>query len=161
MDSTTQVAPVTSSGPFLRWRAPIGAESRQSERGSVMSGVKSRDRSRTPRREIRCICAGLLMALFVALMGTWPQTAQAQLACTSITQIPAPPHRDPRALLFSAPTINADGTRIAFASQVDSPVDEIFLWDARTGITQITHSPGIADQNFNSSISADGKRIAF
>ena len=66
------------------------------------------------------------------------------------------------------PSINADGTRIAFASQNDltpgSPGNadrssEIFLWTQGSGITQITNSNwGISSWP---SINADGARIAF
>ena len=63
------------------------------------------------------------------------------------------------------PSINADGTRIAFYSSSDHTGEngdgnlEIFLFDAATGVTQVTHSTGGDSQN--PSISADGTRIAF
>ncbi len=65
----------------------------------------------------------------------------------------------------STPSINADGTRIAFYSDRDLvPGDnpdgnfEIFLWTDGT-LTQLTTSTG--GNNFEPSISADGTRIAF
>ncbi len=71
------------------------------------------------------------------------------------------------------PSINADGTRIAFDSSRDltgGNADgnrEIFLFDANApapGITQITDSApgfGLYNGNLASSINADGTRIAF
>lgn len=68
--------------------------------------------------------------------------------------------------LATEPSINADGTRISFHSSSDltgnnsDGSDEIFLFDAATGtLTQITSA--IAGDSVGSSISADGKRIAF
>ncbi|WP_347257846.1 hypothetical protein [Methylocaldum sp.] len=69
-----------------------------------------------------------------------------------------------------APSINADGTRIAFHSNQDltggntDGNDEIFLFDATAGVlTQITYStegdPLL--ENYSASISGDGARIAF
>jgi Tol biopolymer transport system component len=64
-----------------------------------------------------------------------------------------------------APVINASGNRIAFASDGDplgSNGDgnfEIFLWDAATGLTQITNT--IGGSSFASGINAAGNRIAF
>jgi len=64
------------------------------------------------------------------------------------------------------PSINADGTRIAFASDADinggNPEGnrEIYLFDTGTGIiTQITDET--AGDSFTPSINADGTRIAF
>src|SRR5262249_34050069 len=80
---------------------------------------------------------------------------------TQITRTLHPAHS------FS-PSISADGTRIAFTSRGDltgtgSNSDsnpEIFLWDERTGITQITNT--VSDRNNGApEISADGTRIAF
>ncbi|HWQ68647.1 MAG TPA: CARDB domain-containing protein [Patescibacteria group bacterium] len=66
----------------------------------------------------------------------------------------------------STPSINADGTRIAFYSDRNVVPDgnpdgnfEIFLWTGGDGFTQITTSTG--GNNFTPSISADGTRIAF
>ncbi len=63
------------------------------------------------------------------------------------------------------PTINADGTRIAFVSAANITGDnpdrsiELFLWDKSDGITQITDT----DFKFNidPSINKDGTKIAF
>ncbi len=64
------------------------------------------------------------------------------------------------------PSVNADGTRVAFTSRawnlVDNDLnqrDDLFLWDAVTGLANLTvqgnnHSNG-------GTISADGQRIAF
>ncbi|HYE36443.1 MAG TPA: hypothetical protein VEB01_13640 [Methylocaldum sp.] len=69
-----------------------------------------------------------------------------------------------------APSINADGTRIAFHSNQDltggnaDGNDEIFLFDATTGaLAQITNSTGGDPllENYSASINADGTRIAF
>jgi Tol biopolymer transport system component len=69
-----------------------------------------------------------------------------------------------------APSINADGTRIAFHSNRDltgGNADgnaEIFLFDTTTGtLTQITHSTegGLLLENRFASLNADGTRIAF
>ncbi len=66
----------------------------------------------------------------------------------------------------SAPSINADGTRIAFYSDRNvvpggNPDGnfEIFLWTQGIGFTQLTNTTG--GNNFTPSISADGTRIAF
>ena len=65
-----------------------------------------------------------------------------------------------------APSINSDGTRIAFYSDGDlvpggnaDGNSEIFLWTSGSGITQITSST--LGGNFNPSINSDGTRIAF
>jgi hypothetical protein len=66
-----------------------------------------------------------------------------------------------------APSINADGIRIAFESNRDlisgNPDSnrEIFLWTAGSGLTQLTSSNGGGNANVSPSISADGARIAF
>jgi len=64
------------------------------------------------------------------------------------------------------PSINADGTRIAFESEADinggNPEGnfEVYLFDTATGIiTQITDET--AGNSFDPSINADGTRIAF
>ena len=65
------------------------------------------------------------------------------------------------------PSINADGTRIAFYSNGDltgGNADgsyEIFLWTQGSGITQITSSSDWRIPSINASINADGTRIAF
>ena len=65
----------------------------------------------------------------------------------------------------SGPSINADGTRIAFQSDRDltgGNADgnfEIFRWTQGSGFTQITSTTGGAF--FDVSINADGTRIAF
>ncbi len=64
-----------------------------------------------------------------------------------------------------SPTISAEGKRIAFVSDADlvgSNVDgnqEIFLWDAQAGLTQLTNTTH--GDSFGPTISAEGKRIAF
>jgi uncharacterized repeat protein (TIGR01451 family) len=64
------------------------------------------------------------------------------------------------------PSINGDGTRIAFESDLYPAGNpeinrEIFLYDSTTGgITEITFTPA-GGFNINSSISSDGTRIAF
>ena len=97
---------------------------------------------------------GALLAVFA------PMPAWAQFVHTQITSSTAGGN--------SEPSINADGTRIAFYSDRDltpgSPGNadgnwEIFLWTQGSGITQITSST--AGFNFNPSINADGTRIAF
>jgi Tol biopolymer transport system component len=83
-------------------------------------------------------------------------------ATSTITQITS------SIITFSqSPSINADGTRIAFISQNDftggNPDKnyEIFLYDTNTnGFTQITNSAG-GLSNSSPSINADGTRIAF
>jgi MYXO-CTERM domain-containing protein len=64
-----------------------------------------------------------------------------------------------------APAINAGGDRIAFESEAD-PLGtngdgnfEIFLWDASTGLTQITNTT--SGGSFFPAINAAGNRIAF
>jgi Tol biopolymer transport system component len=66
-----------------------------------------------------------------------------------------------------APSINADGTRIAFESTADLTGEnpelnrEIFLYDSTAGtFTQLTENAGIG-QAYLPSINADGTRIAF
>jgi len=73
---------------------------------------------------------------------------------------------DETAGVSDSPSINADGTRIAFTSEADingenpGGVPRIYLFDTATGIiTQITD--GTTEGSFSSSINADGTRIAF
>lgn len=68
----------------------------------------------------------------------------------------------------SFPSINADGTRIAFRSDRDlvgnnaDTNDEIFLFDTDTStLTQITNDTTGSGGSFPPSINADGTRIAF
>jgi Tol biopolymer transport system component len=65
------------------------------------------------------------------------------------------------------PSINSDGTRIAFDSRADltggnaDGNQEIFLYNATTNsFTQVTHTTG-DDNTFDPSINSDGTRIAF
>ncbi|MBW2306152.1 MAG: PD40 domain-containing protein [Deltaproteobacteria bacterium] len=102
------------------------------------------------------------LVLSLILVGIWHQTAIGQLSCT-FTQITSTTGGS-----STAPSINADGTRIAFASDMDftgGNADgnwEIFLFDATTGtFTQITNTTGGGQANFSPSINADGTRIAF
>ena len=66
---------------------------------------------------------------------------------------------------LSDPTITGDGKRIAFESNLDlvgNNADgnvEIFLWDDKAGLTQVTNTT--SGGNFSPAISAEGKRIAF
>ncbi|MGB2693017.1 MAG: IPTL-CTERM sorting domain-containing protein [Thermodesulfobacteriota bacterium] len=67
----------------------------------------------------------------------------------------------------SSPSINSDGTRIAFQTRADinggNPENnrEIYLFDTTTGIfTQITDEPS-GDGSFAPSINSDGTRITF
>lgn len=109
--------------------------------------------------------AGLLAALL--LIGIWPQTALAQAAACTFTQITNT--RDDGD--FSPSAISGDGTRIAFVSDRDltgsnaDGNDEIFLFDTSTSaFTQITNtvtSAGSFRNNSDPSINADGTRIAF
>jgi Tol biopolymer transport system component len=76
---------------------------------------------------------------------------------TQITDDPAGDSNDP--------SINADGTRIAFNSNANinggnPDTDEVYLFDTTTGIiTQITDDP--TENSGDPSINADGTRIAF
>jgi Tol biopolymer transport system component len=108
------------------------------------------------------LCAKLLLALCV--IGIWPHTALAQLACkiTQITRTISPTADSGSAF----PAINADGTRIAFHSERDLTGEnrdfneEIFLFDTITStFTQITQTTG--SPSFEPSINASGTRIAF
>ncbi len=78
---------------------------------------------------------------------------------TQITDDPVEPS--------SSPSINSDGTRIAFQTRADinggNPDGnrEIYLFDTTNGIfTQITDDPS-GDSSFGPSINSDGTRIAF
>ncbi|TAN35413.1 hypothetical protein EPN27_03925, partial [Patescibacteria group bacterium] len=79
---------------------------------------------------------------------------------SGITQLTASTGGDNR-----EPSINADGTKIAFESDRDltggNPDGnwEIFLWTQGSGITQLTASTG--GDNREPSINADGRKIAF
>lgn len=59
----------------------------------------------------------------------------------------------------SQPSISGDGNRIAFVSDEDGN-PEIFLYDATTGISQVTHT-GSGVTNEQPSITSDGHYIAF
>jgi len=85
---------------------------------------------------------------------------------TQITDVVAP-----NALAFDAqstkPSINGDGTRIAFVSTANITNEnpegnrEIYLYDTTTGFTQITNENGFSDISTDPSINDDGTRIAF
>lgn len=87
------------------------------------------------------------------------------------TQITASSGERPPPLMTgtSAPSISADGRRIAFASIGDHVPGknrdgsrEIFLWEAGRGIRQLTDSPGGLDLGSHHPwISADGRRVVF
>jgi Tol biopolymer transport system component len=65
------------------------------------------------------------------------------------------------------PAINAEGKRVAFVSWADligenaDGNDEVFLWDSKTGLRQLTHSTIEEGTNTDPAISADGNRVAF
>ena len=105
----------------------------------------------------------LILCTFV-VMGFWPEKALAQFTCT-IEQIT---NGDVFGAVIGFPSMNADGTRIAFQTTADltgKNADgnlEIFLFDTTTSkFTQITRTTGGGDANSNASINADGTRIAF
>jgi Tol biopolymer transport system component len=123
-------------------------------RRSTWQGVRERKHPRV----------GLLVALLV--LAIRPQTARAQLAC-SLTQI-TNPTVGAYGVAIGYPSINADGTRMAFQSSADLTGDnadgnlEIFLFDTTSEtITQITNTTGGDTANASASINADGTRIAF
>jgi Tol biopolymer transport system component len=80
-------------------------------------------------------------------------------AATGLTQI-----TNTTGGLSRVPSINAAGNRVTFASTANilgSDGDgsfEIFLWDAATGVTQVTQDP---QDSFAPEINAAGNRIAF
>jgi len=100
----------------------------------------------------------VLYGLFLSLViGLWPQSAFAQLSCSS-TQI------TPTDNVSYGPSITADGTRIAFTSdgnltgQNPNSYQELFVFNTTTNVyTQITNTIGFSAGN----ISADGKFIGF
>jgi Tol biopolymer transport system component len=102
-----------------------------------------------------------LLLLGALLTAFAPQPAWAAVTFTQITNTISSNPYD----FNYGPSINADGTRIAFTSNRDLTGDnpdgslEIFLWTSGTGITQITSSTG-GGGNYGS-INADGTRIAF
>ncbi len=124
-------------------------------RSKISIGIKG-------KREIGFVFAGLLVALL--LLGILPKTALAQLACTieQITDSITPTGVGGN----SEPSINSDGTRIAFRTNIDLNMDnpdlneEIFLFDTTNVFTQITNTPGPLG-NFGPSINSDGTRISF
>lgn len=100
----------------------------------------------------------LAVLLFLWIPWLHPLSADAQFTHTQITDLTAE---------FDgySPSINANGTRIAFISNGD-PIgdnpdgnDELFLWIQGTGITQITDTVG--GSSVCPSINSDGTRIAF
>jgi Tol biopolymer transport system component len=111
------------------------------------------------RRSLSAALAATLAVMLVAL----PQRPVKADSC-SIAQITSSP--DPNFFVSTIPSINADGTRIAFGSNADltgGNADfsrEIFLYDAAVnGFLQITSST-VGESRFPS-INADGTRIAF
>jgi len=97
----------------------------------------------------------LPLALLSALLGAG--AAEAQFTHTQITSSTGGSN--------FAPSINSDGTRIAFESDRDltggnpDGNQEIFLWTSGSGFTQITSSTG--GSNTSPSINSDGTRITF
>jgi hypothetical protein len=92
----------------------------------------------------------------------------------SVVQVTSSTNERPPPIITgtSAPSISADGQRIAFASMQDLTPGlpgntdkswEIFLWTAGAGLRQLTESPGVdgALGSLQPWISADGRRIAF
>ena len=105
----------------------------------------------------------LTLLLFSSFLILNQNVEAQQLVCPmrAIEQI-----TDETAGFSNRPSINADGTRIAFDSDADinggnpDGNSEIYLFDTTTGIiTQITDET--AGGSFNPSINADGTRIAF
>lgn len=115
------------------------------------------------RRLKKHYCARVCYALFAAALA-WTQIASAQVTCT-IAQITDTADMPP-ILGNRAPSINRDGSRIAFASGFDltggnpDGSQEIFLFAAGS-IIQVTDTAGSFDSNRNPSINANGTRIAF
>jgi len=100
----------------------------------------------------------LAVLLFLWIPWLHPLSADAQFTHTQITDLTAE---------FDgySPSINANGTRIAFISNGD-PIgdnpdgnDELFLWIQGAGIIQITKTT--KGESWEPSINADGTRIAF
>jgi Tol biopolymer transport system component len=66
-----------------------------------------------------------------------------------------------------SPAINASGTRVAFVSTCDlvgsnvSKLQQIFLYDAKKGLTQITETAASDEIVEKPAVDASGKRIAF
>jgi Tol biopolymer transport system component len=77
---------------------------------------------------------------------------------TQLTTIPSPGG------MFSPPKVDADGARVVFSTSRDltgGNADgnrEVFLYDAATGLTQVTDT--VDTDSFASAISADGNRIS-
>ncbi len=115
------------------------------------------------RRRLRAQIVPPVLALMASAI--WSPIALSQLACT-FTQVTSSTSG-----INLNPSINADGTRIAFGSASNltgGNADgnfEIFLFDSEApapGITQITNTPaGPLSGAFGPSINATGTRIAF
>lgn len=101
---------------------------------------------------------GVLALLSGLIAGYGAQPAEAQVTFTQITNTTGLSAND-------SPSINADGTRIAFRSMYDligSNPDgnsEIFLWSHDAGVVQIADT--VIGSNNSPAISADGTKIAF
>src|SRR5262245_16375395 len=131
----------------------IHGETRMNRRSSAR-----RPRLTTPlARCVPAVWSGLFVALLVM---SGPQPALAQLSCTT-TQITSAAGVD---RIDGGPSLNANGTRIAFESTADltgnnpDRSSEIFLFDSPTGtLTQLTASN---EYSFYPSINAEGTRFA-
>jgi Tol biopolymer transport system component len=77
---------------------------------------------------------------------------------TQLTAIPIPGG------IFTLPKVDANGSRVVFSTSADltgqnaDGSEEVFLWDAATGLTQVTNA--VDTDSVASAISADGTRIA-
>ncbi len=95
------------------------------------------------------------MALLWTITASTTLQAQAVEPICALEQI-----TNPLGIFFAYPSINADGTRIAFLSSSDltGGNPEVFLFDATLGLTQITNG---VDVERSPILSTDGTRIVF
>ncbi len=125
--------------------------------GRQIGGIGWVTRSRTwlfPRLSI--LVYGIVVIPLLAIL-THGQQAEAAIALTQLTSSSSNDSYDP--------SINADGTRIAFESENNltggnpDANREIFLWAEGSGITQLTSTT--VGSSAGSSINTDGTRIVF
>ncbi|MHC4182840.1 MAG: TolB family protein, partial [Planctomycetota bacterium] len=101
------------------------------------------------------ILIGIICTVLMVLAG--PVQNQAFSAITQVTTTTGGDNVNP--------SINADGTRVAFDSDRDitggnaDNNNEIFIFDTTTGFTQVTTTT--VGSNLRPSINADGTRVAF